>query len=199
MKNLFLVIAGLITIGSVLPYIRDIIKGKTKPNIVSWFTWTILTGIATIAEVSAHEYRTAIFTGAAVVETAIVVILGLKYGDNKYTKFDVYCQLGAILGLVLWALFDSPALAVIAVVSIDFIGALPTLRHSWMKPGEETWITFALAGLGAVFALFALTAYNWTSLTYAVYIVAINIVMSTILITRAKKHAHLRSVNPPIL
>jgi hypothetical protein len=187
MKDVFLTLAGVITVGSVIPYLKDILKGTTKPNIVSWITWTLLTGIATAAEIAAHEYRTAIFTSAAVVETASVVLLGIKYGYVKYTRFDVVCQIGAIVGIILWQLFDSPTVGVVAAVTIDFIGALPTVRHSWMKPGEETWSTYALAGFGGVFAILALTAYNWASLTYAVYIVLINLALSVILITRAKQ------------
>ena len=77
MKDLFLVLATVVTIVSVIPYLRDILKGTTKPNLVSWITWTLLTGIATVAEVVAGEYTAAIFTGSAVIETGLVVILGL--------------------------------------------------------------------------------------------------------------------------
>jgi hypothetical protein len=187
MKDIFLVLAGAITIASVVPYIRDIISGHTKPNIVSWITWTLLTGVATIAEISAGEYRTAIFTGTAVIETLSIVLLGIKYGHARYSAFDIICQIGALFGFVLWAIFNSPAAAVIFSVVIDFIGALPTVKHSWLKPNEETWITFAMAGAGGVLALFALTAHNWTSLTYAVYIVLINSVFTLVIVTRGKK------------
>lgn len=187
MKDVFLVLAGVITVASVAPYIRDIIRGHTKPNIVSWITWTLLTGVATIAEIAAGEYRTAIFTSTAVFETLIIVLLGIKYGHTKYTIFDVLCQIGALFGFVLWALFNSPAAAVIFSATIDFIGALPTVRHSWVKPHEETWTTFAMAGVGAMLAIFALTAYNWTSLPYAVYLVLINAVFTFVIITRGRR------------
>lgn len=186
MKDLFLALAVIITISSVLPYARDILRGTTKPNIVSWITWTLLTGIATAAEIAGHEYVTAIFTGAAVVETAIIVLLGLKHGFVKYTTFDVVCQISAVAGIILWQLFNSPTIGVIASVTIDFIGAMPTIRHSWNKPHEETWSTYALAGLGGAFAILSLTNYNWTSLTYAVYIVIINIIFSSIIVSRSK-------------
>ena len=188
MKNILLIVASVITVASVIPYLRGILTGTTKPNIASWITWTILTAIATIAEIAAHEYTTAIFTSSAVLETSLVVVLGLKYGYAKYSRFDVICQIGALSGFALWWLFNSPALAVIAAVTIDFIGALPTIRHSWLMPSEETWPTYALAGLGGLFAIFALTAYNWTSLTYAVYIVLINLVLSIILIGRGRRN-----------
>ena len=192
MKDLILLLAAIVTIGSVVPYIRDILRGTTKPNIVSWITWTILTAIATVAEFAAGEYKTAIFTSSAVVETTLIVILGLKYGYAKYSRFDVVCQVSAVIGLILWWLFNNPALAVVASVTIDFIGALPTIRHSWLEPGEETWPTYAMAGLGGLLAIFALTSYNWTSLTYAIYIVLINLVISTILISRGKRQVVLK-------
>jgi hypothetical protein len=186
MKNFFLILSIIITVGSVVPYIRDILKGTTKPNIVSWITWTLLTLVATIAEFAAHEYRTAFFTSAAVLETTLIVILGLKYGYAKYTKFDAFCQVGALSGFGLWWIFNSPAVAVLASVTIDFVGAMPTIRHSWIKPGEETWLTYAMAGVGGLLAIFSFTAFNWTSLTYPVYIVLINIVFTGVLIYRAK-------------
>lgn len=186
MKTFFLVLAAFVTVGSVLPYARDIIKGTTKPNIVSWITWTLLTGIATAAEIAAHEYVTAVFTSAAVLETTIVVVLGLRHGYVKYTTFDVVCQISAIVGIILWQLFNSPTIGVVASVLIDFIGALPTVRHSWINPGEETWQTYALAGLGGLMAIAALHAYNVISLTYAIYIVLVNAVLSLIIINRAR-------------
>ena len=190
MRDFFIITSAVITVAAVVPYIRDILKGTTKPNIASWITWTLLTGVATIAEFAAHEYRTAIFTSAAVLETAIVVMLGLRYGYAKYTKFDAICQIGAFSGFVFWYFFNSPAAAVIATVIIDFIGALPTLRHSWISPGEETWPTYALGGVGGSLAILGLTAYNWTSLTYAVYIVLINTTFSYLIIARSKVISH---------
>lgn len=187
MKEIFLILASVITIASVIPYARDILKGRTRPNIVSWITWSLLTGVATIAEFAAHEYVTAIFTLAAVIETTTIVILGLRFGYAKYTLFDGVCQAGALFGFVLWWLFNSPVAAVIASVSIDLIGVLPTIRHSYIAPYEETWITYAMSGVGGAFALLALSAYNWASLTYPIYIVFANIVLVTVILQSMKR------------
>lgn len=187
MKTLFLILASVITIVSVLPYLRDILKGTTKPNLVSWITWTLLTGIATAAQISAHEYVAAIFTGSATIETTAVVVLGIRHGYVKYTMFDLVCQVAAIVGIILWQLFNSPAIGVMASVIIDFIGALPTMRHSWISPGEETWLAFALASLGAAFGILALSTYNWVNLPYALYIVVVNMVIVGIIIGRKRR------------
>jgi hypothetical protein len=94
------------------------------------------------------------------IETAAVVILGLRYGFVTYTRLTFNCQIAAVVGLILWQIFNSSGIAVFANVSIDLIGALPTFRHSWQKPFEETWSAYALSGVGGFEALFAIESYN---------------------------------------
>jgi len=187
MKTVFLVLSVATTIASAAPYIRDIIKGSTKPNLVSWITWSLLTGIATAAAIAAHENVAAIFTGTATLSTSLIVVLGIRHGYVKYTQFDVTCQIGAIVGIILWQLFNSPAIGVVGAVVIDFVGALPTFRHAWLKPGEETWLTFAMGGIGGFFAILALRSYDWVNLPYAVYIVVVNVALVYVIVSRARK------------
>lgn len=190
MRDAFLVLSVVITLLSVIPYLRDILRGTTKPNLVSWITWTLLTGIATAAELAAGEYIAAIFTSSAVIETGSVVVLGLvKRAYVRYTRFDVICQISAIIGIILWQLFDSPAVGVIASVTIDFVGALPTLLHCWQRPDEETWPTYALAGLAGLFAILALDTYNVVSLPYPIYIMLINFIMAAEVVARRRGRA----------
>lgn len=174
MRN-FLAIAGaIIALFSTVPYIIDILHKKTKPNIVSWFTWMLLTGIATAAAFAAGETKTALLTLASTVCVAAVVILGVKYGIAKFSLFDGICQAGAVLGLILWIVFNSPLIAIVASVSIDFVAALPTLRHSWIKPAEETWQTFLIGTGAAALTTLSITSYTWEAILYPAYLVLAN-------------------------
>lgn len=186
MKTVFLILSIAFMLWSIVPYARDILRGTTKPNIVTWLTWTLLTGIAAAAQLAAHETVAALFTLAAMVETGSIVLLGLRHGYVKYTRFDVICQIAAVAGIILWQLFDSPLIGVVGAVAIDFVGALPTLRHSWQKPWEETAFSFVLAAIGGIFAVAALQAYTWISLTYAVYIVLIDGTIAAIILSRKR-------------
>lgn len=174
MRNFLAVLAGVVAIISVVPYLVDIVKLRTKPNIVSWLTWTMLTAIATAATFAAGESRTAMLMLASTVCTVLVVILGLKYGIAKFTPFDAFCQLGALAALLLWLQLDSPTIAIVTVVVIDFIGTLPTLRHSWKQPAEETWQTFCIGALAAALTIISLESYSIDSLLYPLYLVVAN-------------------------
>jgi hypothetical protein len=184
MKTAFIVISTLLTIVCTLPYILDVLKKKTNPRVISWFNWSLLSAIAGTASLSDHQYAAAILSFSATVETMIVVILGWKYGEKEITRFDIGCQLAALGGLVLWFIFNSPAIAVIASVSIDLVATLPTIKHSWQKPHEETWITFLLAGVAALFTVAAAKEVRITSLANPIYLVFINFLLAGILIAK---------------
>jgi len=186
MRNTFIIFASIVTIAGALPYIYDILKGKTKPRIVSWFTWALLTGISAAASLSDHQYAAGVLSLSAMVECLSIVGLGLRYGEREFTVFDISCQLGAIVGLILWFIFNTPAIAVIAGITIDLIASLPTLKHAWQKPAEETLLVFALSGIGATFAAFAATSTKITALANPVYIIIINFTFVAILFTRHK-------------
>ncbi|HSX35780.1 MAG TPA: hypothetical protein VLH84_02490 [Patescibacteria group bacterium] len=187
MHETLAIVGGLIVILSGIPYVIDTIKGKTRPNVVSWLTWTILITIGAFAALAAHETKTAIITSGDAIQAGIILLLGLKYGYAKFSLFDGVCLIGAILGLVLWRIFDSPTTAIIATIVIDLIAALPTYRHSWLKPDEETWQTYSVSSLGAAVGLASLTSFSVDSLAYPVYLFLLGVTLAATIIFRRKK------------
>lgn len=184
MKDVLAVVGAIATLLAAMPYLVDIILGKTKPNIVSWLNWTLLTGIGAAAAFAAGEWQAGIQTFAVMVWVMSVVLLGLRYGIAKFTKFDGFCQAGAILGVALWLALDSPAAAIAVAVATDLIGALPTLRHAWVEPGEETWQTFVYAIVGPVMTIASLSVVTLEGLLYPLYFVFINAAIAAVVVYR---------------
>jgi hypothetical protein len=187
-KTAFLVISLVLSAGSALPYIRDILRRRTKPSIVTWFTWTLLTAIATAAEFAAGEYTTAIFTSISTLSSLFIVLLGLRYGHAKYGLLDLICQISVLIGIALWIMLNSPLLAVVVMIIIDLVGTLPTLRHAWKRPGEETLLTFVMGFASATFVIIALKTYTAVGVVYPAYLGIVNIIIAgTILARRRSK------------
>jgi hypothetical protein len=187
MREALAIIAGVIATFSTTPYIIDVFKRKTRPNIVSWFTWTLLNSIAMAAAFTAHESRTGILMAGTTFATLSVVICGLKYGIAKLSLFDGLCQAGAAVGLALWLVFDSPTVAMIAAVSISFIAALPTIRHAWLKPNEETWQTFALGTLSPTLVIVSLSNPTFDGLLMPIFLVWVNVTIASTTLYRRQK------------
>lgn len=143
-----------------MPYIADIIKGKTKPNIVTWLTWSMLIGIGAAALFATGQPHVALLLSGDFIATFGVVIFGLWRGIAKLDRFDIFCQVGAGIGLLLWLIFNSPLIAITATLVIDGIGTIPTLRHSWSHPEEETALTFLLGVVASILTLLSLQTYT---------------------------------------
>jgi hypothetical protein len=183
-KNALAITAGIIEMTSVWPYLIDVARKKTKPNIVSWITWTVLTTIASAAAFASHAPQAAILTLGATIATLLVVVLGLRYGMAKLTVFDLVCQIAAIAGFILWLIFNRPSIALIFSLSIDITVTLPTLRHAWLEPGEETWQTYAVGLLASILTLLALSKYSFADLAFPVWFITFGCLIVPIIIFR---------------
>jgi hypothetical protein len=184
MKEALAIFSGILVTASAIPYLVDIIKGKTKPNIVSWATWTLLTTIATVAAFASGAPRSAFLTLGATLATLAVVVLGLRYGIAKLTKFDIFCQAGAVVGLILWLIFNSPSLALGFTLAIDLTGGLPTLYHAWRRPKEETWQTFFVGMIASALTILSLSTYHFADLAFPVYFILFDLTVTLIIILR---------------
>ena len=174
MKDTLAFIGAFIVLFCTLPYIIDVVKKKTKPNIVTWIIWSVLIGIGAAALYASNEFNAALLLTGDFIATFAVVIVGLKYGTAKLDRFDFVCLIGAVVGLILWLVFNSPLIAIIATIVIDFIGTVPTVRHSYHNPEEETWITFALGVIATIFTLLSLPNYTFSAWIYPAYLLFSN-------------------------
>lgn len=158
MKNTLSVVAGIVYVIAFIPYIRAILKGQTKPAKASWLIWAALDSI-TLAGMNAKH----VVSGPIVVAASgawIIVLLALKYGASGWTKLDKFCLDGAVVGIALWQIFDSPVLGIMTSLSVMFIAAIPTFVSAWRDPNKEdrtAWTMFWLSCLVVLPSIF-----DWT-------------------------------------
>lgn len=166
------ILGGILAACGTIPYILEMIRGKTKPRIVTWLTWSMLTGVAAAAAFTAGDTSSGIFALLGALTTGVIVVIGLKVGDRSFDPLDVVCMIGVVVGLALWLIFNSPAIGVWAAIVIDLVGFVPTFKHAWQKPYEETASTFAMVGAGGLLtagAIISTGVLTVTSVGYPLY------------------------------
>jgi hypothetical protein len=186
-RNIFLTLSSVLLIASVIPYLVDIIHKKTKPRIVSWLNWGILGGVAGAAALADGQIPAAVISFASVIEVMTVVVLGLYYGDRRFEKIDIFCQAGALVGLGLWFTLRSPLVAIAVITLVDLIAALPTYKHIWQKPNEETPTTFVLCSVASLLTVITITSLALSGIIYPVYLLLANTCMAGLIIYRRRK------------
>ncbi len=184
------VAATLLTVVSVVPYVRDMLKGTTKPNIVSWGLWCLIQAIFAAAQFSSGASLSIVLPVVEVLTVGIVVVLGFfGFGYKKYRPLDFICLALALGAIVLWQVTRDPMVALWLSVAADFVAAVPTLFKAYRDPKSETPSAYLLVALSAIAAAFATSIIDVPNLLWPAYIFAINgATLSLILLgKRAKK------------
>lgn len=187
MKEMVGIFSVLIVCVAYLPYIRDIVAGKTKPHAVSWLVWAILAAIAFGVQVTNGGGPGAWLMAVTASLTFLVFGLALWRGEKHILLADWFSLAFSAAALILWIVSNQPLLSVILISLTDAIGGfLPTFRKSMRNPFQETASMYALFGVSLVWSLMALTQFNLVTALYPASFVAINIVMAFYLVTRRR-------------
>ncbi|MEI6054094.1 MAG: hypothetical protein WCQ49_01860 [Candidatus Saccharibacteria bacterium] len=169
-RNILIIISSFLTVVSALPYIVDVVKGKTKPRVVTWAIWCAFNIVACAAAFFDKQYPTAIMLLSSTFASGSIVILGWRNGDKKFERIDIFCLSGVLVGVILWQVFDSPSIAIIAMIIIDLIAGIPTTVHAWKKPHEETLISFFLGFIAFGCTLLVLEEWRITAFAYPLFL-----------------------------
>lgn len=181
------VIAVLLTFIGYIPYLRDTIKGKTKPHIYTWLLWSLVTSIAFSLQISDKAGIGSLVTLAAAIVCFIIFLFGLRIGKKDITLTDTIFFLLALVALVMWLFAKQPVIATIIVSATDMLAFAPTIRKSWNKPYSETLISYEINTLRFILAIFALQRYTIITSLYPITWVLANGLFSLLLIIRRKQ------------
>lgn len=168
---IFGILSGVLTVAFVVPYMRDILYGNTRPNVISWGIWTVLEVIAVFAQISAGASYSLIVLLAVTFNTALITILAcVGYGHREYGRTDFICFAFALAALALWYFTGSPTLAIVFTIIADVFAAVPTIVKSYRDPGSEHLPAWSLIAVGSVCGIFASSIFNIANLAYPVYL-----------------------------
>lgn len=187
MKQAFGVIATILTFGAYIPYLRDIIRGKTHPHIYSWALWGILTVLIVALQIKDGAGPAVFITIAAGMMCLLVILLSLKYGKRDITVSDKVVLVLTLFAIGFWLFADRPITAVILATIADLLAFIPTVRKSWNKPRSETLSLFVTNALRFSIALFAVQNYTLLTSLWLVVWAVVNALFSVMLIIRRKQ------------
>jgi hypothetical protein len=162
-------------------YIINTIKGKTKPNRVSWLIWAISPIIGTIAAISNGVTWAILPTFMAGFGPLLVFIVSF-FNKKSYWKLgggDYLCGALAIIALILWGVTKDPNVAIFFSIVADLLAAIPTLIKAWRHPETESGLIFILAELNQITGFIAMKEWSFSESAFGVYLFTINICLIT--------------------
>lgn len=164
------IIAGFLSLIGFIPYIVTILQGKTQPNKATWSIWAIVGIILCTSYHLSGAIHTIWVPLALAIGHVFTAILAFVYGKGGFNQFEKICLLGTGISLALWWHYNSPLIALSINITIDFLGALPTIRKSYHEPETENLLTWTIFLLAHTLNLFAIKQWSFSVSAYPAYL-----------------------------
>lgn len=166
-KELLSVLAIALTFIAFFPYIRSILKGKTKPHVFSWVIWGSTTFVVFLAQLADKAGAGAWPIGVSGLITIYVAFLAYtKKSDTSISGIDWLFFIAAMTSLPLWYLTSDPLWAVVILTSVDVTGFAPTFRKAYIYPLEEQLTFFVIMAVRNLISILALAHYSLTTVLF---------------------------------
>ena len=179
--------SGILMMVSSVPYIRDIVKGKTKPERATWFIWSVVMMIAFFAQVASGGTFSTLLTVGDTIVVIVIFILSIKHGMAGWMMRDKMALVGAGISLILWYFTKNPAIALFIVIFIDFLGGWLTIVKSYENPESETMLTWFFSSIAGFLGILAVGEMNFILLAFPIYICLINLAIGLIIFLSRRK------------
>lgn len=167
-------LSGLLIFLAIVPYIRDVLRHRTRPNAVSWFGWTLLLSIGAAAQINEGASFSVFLLVGDLIGTGITFLLSLQYGVTRYTLFDRLSLIFGLLAIGMWVATQNPLTALMFSVVADLIVSLPTVKKAITDPLSETPSSFVMFALAAALGVVSTTKVDVANLLFPIYLFVIN-------------------------
>ncbi len=179
----FVIFGAILSLVGSTTYALATIKGKTKPNRVTWFLWALAPMIAFSASVKDGVGLPALMTFTAGFGPLIIFLSSFvnRKAFWKISPLDIVCGILSVLALALWLATGSGFIAILLSILADFIAGIPTLIKAYKSPETENYSVFLFASISAVITLFAIDKYEFSYYAFPAYILAICLLLFTLI------------------
>lgn len=177
-ENFVILGAVIFVIGS-LSYLIDTIKGKVKPNRVTFFLWALAPLIAFAAEIKQGVGIQSLMTFVVGFSPLAIFIASFvnKKSQWKLGRFDFICGTLSLVGLLLWYITKVDDVAILFGILADGLAALPTVVKSYNYPETENGWVYLTAAISATLTLLTIDTWNFAHWGFPVYILIVTLII----------------------
>jgi hypothetical protein len=173
-------------LGQVL-YIKSIIKGHAKPNMVSWGMWMLAPFVAVFFQLKAGAGLSVLPIFMAGFGPLIIITAALitKNALWKVNSFDLFCGSFSLIALLLYVLTHNLDISILFAILSDALAFIPTFIKSWKYPESESVTGYSFCIISNIIGLLIIKDWSFAIYSFGVYLVIFNIT-ETIILYRKK-------------
>lgn len=187
-------VAGVLSFVAYAMYCVAILRGTTKPSRSTWWVLTLIGSMILVSYWIGGARETIWVPLSYVIGPLAIALLSIKFGEGEgWSKLDKICFSLSATSIVLWAILayflgieESSLIILVINLAADFIGLIPTITKSYLRPEHEDLPAWTLESIASLLNVFAIA--SWASFSiwsYPVYLLIVN-GMVTLLLWRSK-------------
>lgn len=172
----FGILAALLPLAGFLSYARDVVRGKARPNRMSWSLWAVAPLITFAAELAQHASLDIASLGFALGFGPLLVVAASckdRRSSWKLTRLDIACGSLSAAALALWAITGQGNIAILFSIIADFFAAIPTITKTYRNPRSESSGTYLATAAGGGITLLAIPHWTFTTCGFPLYAISV--------------------------
>lgn len=190
------ILAGVLQAMFYVPYVRDVLAGKTRPHRGSWAIWLTLSVIVLASQRADGGRWSLLVVVAQLVGAVVILLLAVRRGVGGASRLDMSLLVVAIAGVIGWFVAGNPTIATVCVVIADCVAVVMMLPKTYADPYSETLSAFVFSIVSGVLAMAAVGSLDVGLLLYPAYFVVADSLLIG-LIVRRRQEVPLVSASPP--
>lgn len=162
-----------------ISYFIDTIKGKIKPNRVSYFLWALAPLIAFSSQIRQGVGLQSLSTFIVGFNCTIIFLATFvnKKSYWKLTVFDFACGFLSLAGLILWMVTKIGNMAIIFGILADGLACLPTIRKAYLDHKSENVWPYVATLITSIITLLTIKTWSFANSSFSIYLLVINLVI----------------------
>jgi hypothetical protein len=180
-------LGGAVGIVDTVPYVRDMLRGLTRPHRGTWLIWGVLAVVAYVSQRADGGSWSLVMTGTQAILTGLVFLLAIRHGEGGLSAVDLSLMGVAGAGVIGWLVAGQPVVAVACVIVADLSAAAMMTPKAYRDPGSETLAMYALAGVAGALATAAVGELDVSLVLYPAYYCVVNSAMALLIHWRWRK------------
>jgi hypothetical protein len=184
------VLAGLVGIADTLPYVRDTLRGVTRPHRGTWLIWSVLAVVACASQHADGASWSLVLTASQAAFTGLIFVLAVRHGEGGLSAYELAMFAVAGAGLGGWLLAHEPVVAVACVIAADLGAVAMMIPKAYRDPHSETLAMYGLASVAGGLSAGAVGALDVSLLLYPVYYCLANGALALLILARRSALLH---------
>jgi hypothetical protein len=176
----FAVIAAIINLYSDVLYAADTLRGRNKPNRVTWSLWALAPLIGFASQIREGVGIQAVMTLSVGLAPLLVLAATFHNKQSRWaiSSFDILCGIISLIALGTLIVTGNGVASLALSMVADFFAALPTIRKAHTHPESESIFPYVLAAVAACMTLLTIKHWGFAVASFSSYILVINLLIA---------------------